>query len=86
MSYTDYVNSYFSNDINVLQKRRNQTKKICTAAAVAGTICTGVSLLPKNKIKIPCVIAAATLLLGALNGYNYVKKADEKIAELNVNA
>lgn len=86
MSYINYVNSFYSNDINVLQKRRNQTKKISTAAAVAGTVCGGLALLPKNKIKIPCVVAAVGLLVGALNGYNYVKKADEKIHELNANA
>lgn len=83
---TTYVKSLQTNDVNVLRKRRNQAKSVSIGAATLGTAAAGISLLPKNKIKIPCLVVAVASLLGALNSHNYVKQADEKINQLSTNA
>ena len=83
MSYTNYVNSFSTNDPRILQKRRNQSKAVGIAAATTGTVAAGLTLLPKNKVKWLTAIISVFSLLGALNTRNYVKQADKKLAELN---
>lgn len=85
MSYSNYVNSFYSNDVNVLKKRKQQAKVASICTATAGTGLAALSLLPKNKIKLPCVIGATLFLLGALNMHNYVKNTDKKIDSININ-
>ena len=85
MSYTNYVNSFSTNDPRILQKRRNQSKAVGIAAATTGTVAAGLTLLPKNKVKWLTGILAVFSLIGAFNTHNYVKQADKKLAELNVN-
>ena len=85
-SYGNYVNSFYTNDPQMLQKRRNQSKAVGIAAATTGTIAAGLTLLPKNKVKWLTTIISVFSLLGALNTRNYVKQADKKLAELNTNA
>ena len=85
-NYANYVNSFYSNDPVILQKRRTQSKIYGTVAATMGTIGAGLTLLPGNKLKLLTGMTSLFLLLGALNTHNYVKQADKKLAQLNVNA
>ena len=79
MAYADYVNSFYSNDVNMLKKRQNQSKKVRAVAVVGGTAMAGLSLLPKNKMKIPCIAGAVFSFLCALNTHNYIKNVDKKL-------
>ena len=85
-NYANYVNSFYTNDPQMLKKRRNQSKMVGIAAATTGTIAAGLTLLPKNKVKWMTGIISVFTLLGALNTRNYVKQADKKLANLNCNA
>ena len=85
-NYANYVNSFYTNDPQMLKKRRNQSKMVGIAAATTGTIAAGLTLLPKNKVKWMTGIISVFTLLGALNTRNYIKQADKKLAELNCNA
>ena len=55
-SYANYVNSFYSNDVNVLNKRKKQAKTYGVAAATVGTVAGALSLLPKSKIKAPLFV------------------------------
>ena len=79
MAYLDYVNSFYSNDVNVLKKRQKQSKYVRAATLAGGTALAGLSLLPKNKSKSLCLVSAAFLLLGALNTNKYIKDVDKKL-------
>ena len=79
MAYIDYVNSFYSNDVNMLKKRQKQTKYVRAAVLTGGTVLAGLSLLPKNKAKIPCLIGAVFSFLAVFNMHNYIKSVDKKI-------
>lgn len=81
--YSNYVNSFYSNDVEMLKKRQKQAKAGAVAAATVGTTAAVLGLLPKNKIKIPCFALAAFSLLTAFNMHNYTKMTDKKIVALN---
>lgn len=79
MAYADYVNSFYSNDVNMLKKRQNQSKKVRAVAVASGTAMAGLGLLPKNKMKISCIAGAVFFFLCALNTHNYIKNVDKKL-------
>ncbi len=79
MAYLDYVNSFYSNDVNVLKKRQKQSKCVRAATLAGGTALAGLSLLPKNKSKSLCLVSATFLLLCALNTNKYIKDVDKKL-------
>lgn len=79
MAYVDYLNSFYSNDVKMLKKRQKQSKYVRAATLAGGTALAGLSLLPKNKSRIECLICAAILLLGAFNSNNYIKNVDKKL-------
>lgn len=79
MAYLDYVNSFYSNDVNVLKKRQKQSKCVRAATLAGGIALAGLSLLPKNKSKSLCLVSATFLLLGALNTNKYIKDVDKKL-------
>ena len=83
---SNYINSFYSNDVEMLKKRKKQAKIGAVAAASVGTASAALGLLPKNKIKIPCFALAAFSLLAAFNMNNYTKMADKKIDALNTKA
>ena len=41
MAYLDYVNSFYSNDVNVLKKRQKQSKCLRAATLAGGTALAG---------------------------------------------
>ena len=85
-SYSNYVNSFYSNDVEILKKRKKQSKKAALITASAGVVSAALGFLPKNKMKIPCFVLSAFSFLAALNLHNYTKMADKKIDSLNTNA
>lgn len=84
--YSNYVNSFYSNDVEMLKKRKRQSKAGAVVAASIGTASAALGLLPKNKIKIPCFVLSAFSFLTALNLHNYTKMADKKIDSINTDA
>lgn len=82
-SYANYVNSFYSNDVNVLNKRKKQAKTYGVSAATIGTVAGALSLLPKSKIKAPLFVMAVVGLFTGINSLIYAKNANEKIKTLN---
>ena len=84
--YSNYVNSFYSNDLEMLKKRKKQSKTGAAVTASIGTVSAALGLLPKNRIKILCFALSAFSFLAAFNMHNYTKIADKKIDSLNTSA
>ena len=84
VGYSNYVNSFYCNDVNILKKRQKQAKVVGKTAAVAGAALAGLSIL--NRCKPVPALLSLFAFYGAYNSLNYSKQAQEKINQLEANA
>ncbi len=84
VGYSNYVNSFYCNDVNMLKKRQKQANIFTKTAVATGTAFAGLSLLNRLKL-VPAVLSAVSFLM-AFNCHNYSKQTQEKINKLEANA
>ncbi len=85
-SYSNYVNSFYSNDVNVLKKRKTQAKVIGAATIAAGAMSGTAALFSKNpSVILKWVVPILGMVFGA-NALNYSKQAEKKIIQLEAQA
>lgn len=82
-SYSNYYNSFFSNDVNVLQKRQKQAKVFAATTMAAGAVGGAASLLSKKGGALGVVIPIVGMIMGA-SALNYSKQTEKKIAQLDM--
>ena len=80
--YTNYVNSFYSNDPNILTKRKNQAKKFGIAATTVGAVSNALYLLPKAKCKSALFLIGFVSLLTGINSLVYAKNTNKKIESI----
>jgi len=85
-NYANYVNSFYSNDVNILKKRQKQSKIVGAAVIAAGAVSGTAALLSKNPSFLMKWIIPVLGMLGGANCLNYSKQTEKKIAQLEAQA
>lgn len=83
-NYSNYANSFYSNDIKVLKKRKKQAKIFAAASIATGAVSGTAALLSKKpSVILKWVVPVLGMILGA-NALNYSKQTEKKINRLEV--